>query len=118
MPRAGQYGGGVGPGREGRARPSGPLAPGCFSKLTHWPSSAPRGSNNARGTISVVLPAANGMKARIGLDGQGCASAAPEPRPIAAAMIAGYQQDFMSCVFRHATVQLEWGRRIWGKSVY
>jgi hypothetical protein len=55
----------------------------------------------------IALPAANGMKARIGLDGQGCASAAPEPRPIAAAMIAGYQQDFMSCVLRHATVQLE-----------
>jgi hypothetical protein len=38
------------------------------------------------------------MNARIGLDGQGWASAALEPRAIAAAMIAGYQQDFMLCV--------------------
>jgi hypothetical protein len=30
------------------------------------------------------------------LDGQGWASAALEPRTIAAAVIAGYQQDFMS----------------------
>jgi hypothetical protein len=56
----------------------------------------------ACGTISVALPAANGMNARMGLDGQGWAGAAPEPRPIAATMIAGYQQDFMSCVLhRH-----------------
>src|SRR5262245_3423253 len=62
----------------------------------------PRGSKSARGTISVALPAANGMNARIGLDGQGWASAALEPRAIAAAMIAGYQQDFMSCVLIQA----------------
>src|SRR5262245_57767577 len=73
-----------------------PPAPPRFSTMIDWPSSTPRGSKSARGTISVALPAANGMNARIGLDGQGWASAAFEPRAITAAMIAGYQQDFMS----------------------
>src|SRR5215510_16387727 len=79
-----------------------PPAPPRFSTMIDWPSSTPRGSKSARGTISVALPAANGMNARIGLDGQGWASAALEPRAIAAAMIAGYQQDFMSCVLIQA----------------
>src|SRR5262249_40582592 len=67
----------------------------------------PRGSKSARGTISVALPAANGMKARIGLDGKGWASAVLEPRAIAAAMIAGYQQDFISCLL-HAGAVGKW----------
>jgi hypothetical protein len=46
--------------------------------------------------MSVALPAANGMKARIGLDGQNWATAASEPSPMVATMIAEYQQDFMS----------------------
>src|SRR5215510_9567208 len=77
-----------------------PPAPPRFSTMIDWPSSTPRGSKSARGTISVALPAANGMNARIGLDGQGWASAALEPRAIATATIAGYQQDFMSCVLQ------------------
>jgi hypothetical protein len=64
-----------------------------------WPSSWLSGSNSARGTTSVALPAPNGMKARIGLSGQLCASAdEPKLTAIATAMIAGCQQDFMTRV--------------------
>src|SRR6185369_10005246 len=41
-----------------------------------WPSSGLRASNTARGTMSVALPAPNGMKARIGFSGQVWADAA------------------------------------------
>src|SRR5712691_3506830 len=53
-----------------------PPAPPRFSTTIGWPSSVARGSNTARGTRSVALPAAKGMKARNGLVGQVCAGAA------------------------------------------
>src|SRR5258708_26362103 len=52
-----------------------PPAPPRFSTTMGWPSSAESGSNTARGTRSVALPAANGMNARNGLAGQVCAGA-------------------------------------------
>src|SRR6266436_1693029 len=51
-----------------------PPAPPRFSTTIGWPSSVARGSNTARGTRSVALPAAKGMKARNGLVGQVCAT--------------------------------------------
>src|SRR6266478_6749940 len=53
-----------------------PPAPPRFSTTMGWPSSVASGSNTARGTRSVALPAAKGMKARNGLVGQVCAGAA------------------------------------------
>src|SRR5215470_7333016 len=52
-----------------------PPAPPRFSTTMGWPSSAASGSNTVRGTRSVALPAAKGMKARNGLVGQVCAAA-------------------------------------------
>src|SRR5262245_31343258 len=78
--------------------PSVPPAPPRFSTMIGWPSAALSGSNKARGTMSVALPAAKGMKARMGLDGQVWAIAGPEFRPMAAARSTQYQ-DFMSCTF-------------------
>src|SRR6266566_2884700 len=52
-----------------------PPAPPRFSTTIGWPSLAASGSNTARGTRSVALPAAKGMKARNGLAGQVCAAA-------------------------------------------
>src|SRR5215813_4020711 len=61
-----------------------PPAPPRFSMTIGWPSSIASGSNTARGTRSVALPAAKGMKARNGLVGHDCAAAiAVEAMPVA-----------------------------------
>ena len=53
-----------------------PPAPGRFSTVTGCPSTALNRSATGRAMVSVAEPGVNGTMMRIGLDGNGCASAA------------------------------------------
>src|SRR5665213_298607 len=58
--------------------PSVPPAPPLFSTVIGWPSSLESASNTVRGMTSVALPAPNGMKARMGCEGQVWAQLLPD----------------------------------------
>src|SRR5262249_38102473 len=62
-----------GPARAPAAAPTVPPPPPRFSMTSACPSCRPSGSNTIRATMSIVLPALNGMITRIGLAGQLCA---------------------------------------------
>ena len=64
--------------------PSVPPAPTRFSTTIGWPSCAESCSATVRATMSVPLPAVNGMMIRIGFDGQVCAVAPARPISTAA----------------------------------
>src|SRR5262249_43879357 len=62
-----------GPARAPAAAPTVPPPPPRFSMTSACPSCRPSGSNTIRATMSIVLPALNGMITRIGLAGPLCA---------------------------------------------
>src|SRR5260221_9146384 len=56
-----------------------PLAPGRFSTITGWPSASASLPPIWRARMSGELPAGEGTRMRIGLDGEGFAEDAPPP---------------------------------------